>query len=169
MGCVYRVRLETTAQSCAVTRSTSKLAKRSDRYRQSRRLHSERNWNAVSFLQRAVHPLEINNGWWRRRTSVNFSKILLAAYCLRLTIGEFFNPRAKLVALQANHSIFRRFYTSFNYRRASSKVYSRHVAFVPSAIIRLWNSKCTSAQFSEWFRITVFYSERMILLKYLKI
>lgn len=74
MGCVYRVQLETTAQSCTVTRSTSKLAKRSDRYRQSRRLHSEPNWNAVSFLQRAVHPLEINNGWWRRRTSVNFSK-----------------------------------------------------------------------------------------------
>lgn len=112
MGRVYCVWLETTAQSCAVTRSTSKLAKRSDRYRQSRRLHSARNWNAVSFLQRAVHPLEINNGWWHRRAYANFSKST-RGYCFRLTIGEFFNPRARLVALQADHSIFRRLLAAY--------------------------------------------------------
>lgn len=76
---------------------------------------AERNWNAVSFLQRAVHLLEINNGWWHRRASVNFSKstrgVLPSVY-----LSVNFSIRARGISRRfasRSYSISRRLLTTY--------------------------------------------------------
>lgn len=107
----------------AVTRPTSKLAKRSDLYRQSRRLHSERNWNAMSFsAQHAVYSLKITMNRPCRRILMNFSKSLTRFH---LTIDEFFNHE-KYIIVNVYHSIFRRLLASLSFDRSLIDFFKIH-------------------------------------------
>lgn len=128
MGHAYRIRLETTAQSCAVTRSTSKLAKRSD---------------SVS----AISPIAL---WTELKCSVVLAARVPYTRC-KSTMDDGvvahpwifqkkfsrgillpFNYRwiFQYTARHADHLIFRRLPATYVIQLLTSffKVYSRHVA-----------------------------------------